>query len=251
MKPIEKSKMRQAPSTRAPVLAVLLLTVATGCSSDIFDINVVLTSKVFPIEFGSATGTIPTLPCDPMGLAVCGGNQVIALGGGTDPVDVHVALNAACDPGTLLCYAEANARATYTVDVLRDESFTSKVGRRAVSVVRMLDMAYTIPTNTTTFDIPPIAVHVGPPGTTTVGDPGTFLVDNMPPLAAGTVVAAEPRHFVLADDSPARDLIERQIQNKSPFVFLMTVAPRLESGSPVPAGKVEIAIRPVLGLGIR
>jgi hypothetical protein len=243
-------QVRSTARMRGALWAATFLTIA-GCSSDIFDINVALTPEKFPLDFGSGSGTIPSLACDLLQPAMCGGNQVIALMTGTSEADVQVALSMGCDAATMRCYAEANAHANYTVDVLRDESFTSKVGRQAISVVRMLDIAYTIPTNTATFDIPRIDVSVGPPGTTAAADPGAFPVDSIPPLPAGTVVAGAARHFTLADNSPARDLIERNIKNKTPFVFVLTLAPRLESGAPMPAGKVEIAIQPLLGLGVR
>jgi hypothetical protein len=233
-------------------LTAVLLAAAGGCSPDIFDIGVALTPKVFPLDFGSSSGVIiPSVACDPASPAACGGHQVIDLAGGTNEAEVHIALAPGCDGGTMHCYAEANARALYTVDVLQDESFTSKVGRRAISGVRMLDIAYTIPSNTTTFDIPRIDVIVGPPGTTAATDPGAYPVDSIPTLTARMVVVGESRHFTLAADSPARDLIERSVQSKSPFVFVLALAPRLGSGTPLPAGKVEIAIQPLLGLGLR
>ena len=229
------------------------LALPSGCSSDIFDVSVLLSAETFSMPFGSSTGTIPAEACDPSKVDSCGPAQTLSLGsaapGGGTGGDVTLAL--ACDPSNTHCYAQANARAAYTVDVLQDESFTSRVGRRAVTLVRMLDVAYTIPTNTTTFDFPEIDIYVGPAGSQLTSDPGVVLVDTIPTVAAGTTVTDDPRHLVLADGSPARTLIETNVRAKTPFVFIASTAPRLESGAPLPGGTLVIVMQPLLGLGVR
>jgi hypothetical protein len=233
----------------AAFLTVCLAGGATvsACNPDIFDISVALTKESYPVDFGATTGTVPSFQCDPTNATACGDSQTVPLG--NDMGQVTVSLG--CDATTDLCYAQADARVTTTVDVLQDDSFTSSVGRRAVSVVRMLDLAYTIPVNTTTFEIPKIDVYVGPSGTMKSSDPGVYLVDSITSLPAGTTVIDPPRHLTVTDGSPARDLMETNIRNKAPFVFLVTTTPRLEAGSPLPAGMVEIDVAPLLGLGLR
>lgn len=227
--------------------AVFLLAGLPACNPDIFDVSVALTSESYPVDFGATMGNVPSSACDPTAAGVCGNAQTITLDNDTG----QVSLALGCDATKMLCFAQANARVLATVDVLQDDSFTSAVGRRAVSVVRMLDLAYTIPTNTTTFAIPEIDVYVGPAGTTMSSDPGVTLVDKISPLAAGTTVIDPPRHLTVADGSPARDLIETSIRDEAPFVFVVTTAPRLEAGAPLPAGRVEIDVHPLLGLGLR
>ena len=156
-----------------------------------------------------------------------------------------------CDASVSRCFIQANAVVRYTVDVLQDEGFTDKVARRSVSAVRMLDVTYRIPVNTTTFDIPKIDVLVGPAGSRLPTDPGMALVDTVASLPAGTAFVDQPRHLTVTDGSPARDLIERNIKAKTAFVFMLTMTPRLESGSPVPAGALQVELTPLLGLGLR
>ena len=233
------------------ITAVLTLVATTaaasGCSPDIFDISVELTAETFPINFGNATGTIPSVACDPQDPGLCGSGQVIALNDGAGEAQIDVG----CNAPTSRCYADVDARLSYVVDVLRDESFTSKVARKTVTLVRMLDVAYTIPTNTTTFTVPQIDVYVGPAGTSTATDPGVYLVASVPPIPAGTTIVDKPGHLTIADGSPGRDLIEKNICGKTPFVFVLTLAPRLESGDLVPAGQLDVHLQPLLGLGIR
>jgi hypothetical protein len=235
-------------SRPVPLVFVLLVGGAVpACNPDIFDVSVALTSESYPVDFGATTGNVPTFTCDPTMAGMCGSAQTVTLD--NDMGQASLALG--CDATKDLCFAQADARVLATVDVLQDDSFTSAVGRRAVSVVRMLDLAYTIPTNTTTFAIPEIDVYVGPAGTTTSSDPGVSLVDKISPIPAGMTVVDPPRHLTVADGSPARDLIETSIRDEAPFVFVVTTTPRLEAGAPLPAGRLEIDVHPLLGLGLR
>jgi hypothetical protein len=119
-------------------------------------------------------------------------------------------------------------------------------------VVRVVDVAITIPVNTMTFDIPQMNLFVGPPGTTRPTDPGVVPVDTLAPIAGGkTIAAGEAQHLTVADGSPAHDLIASSIQAKTPFVFVLTLAPRLESGAALPAGTLQVVAEPFLGLGLR
>jgi hypothetical protein len=220
-----------------------------ACSADVFDVDVALAPHAYQADFGPSSGTIPTATCDPSMPTVCGAGQTLAVT--TDvgaPADVSVDLG--CDATTSRCFAEAHARLTYELDVLQDDAFVTKVERRAISVVRSVDLAYTVPANTLTFDVPRVDVYVGPAGTTTETDAGVVLVDSLSTVAAGTTFVDTPRHLTLADNSPARTLIEGSIQAKTPFVFVLTTAPRLDAGAPVPGGAFEIDIYPTLGLGL-
>jgi len=230
-----------------PLVTFAAALAATGCNPDIFDVKVALAQQSYPIDFGNATGTVPTTPCSSGNATVCGNSQTVAL----DDNVGQVTIGFACDAGKSLCYAQANATAAATVDVLQDDSFTSAVGRRAVSVVRMLDVQYTIPSNTTTFTIPEVDVYVGPPGSKAATDSGVTFVDKLSPLPPGTTITSAPGHLTVADGSAARDLIETNIRDETPFVFLVTAAPRLEAGATLPAGKLVVDVQPVVGLGLR
>jgi hypothetical protein len=174
--------------------------------------------------------------------------QVIALADGAGETELVVG----CEGGSARCFIQANTRVFYVVDVLKDDGFTSKVGRRAVSLVRMLDIAYAVPVNTATFEVPQIDVYVGPAQARASGDLGVVPVDTVPPIAAAQVITADaPGHLAIADDSPARTFIEKSIKGKTPFTFIVQVSPRLESGAPVPAGRMDITLQPLLALGLR
>lgn len=221
-----------------------------GCSADVFDVDVALTPRTFAIDFGSQSGTIPTVACaDQVADEVCGTSP--SVGVDTTPAtgvpsDVQVELG--CDTSTDRCFAQASAHLSQPVNVLQDDAFTTRIERHALSFVRLVDVAYTIPANTLTFDIPQIDIYAGPSGSTRETDPGVALVGSTQPVAAGAVVTDE-QHVTISDDTPARPVIEQAIEHKQEFVFVLVANPRLDAGAPVPGGSVQIDVAPQLTIG--
>jgi hypothetical protein len=227
--------------------------VASGvvaCSPDITDVDIALASHAYLADFGPSSGTIPTVACDPTMPASCGAGQTLAVTTTSTAAPADVSVDLGCDPTTTRCFAEAHARLTYELAVLQDDAFVTRVERDVVPVVRSVDLAYAIPMNTLSFDVPRIDVYVGPPGTQTEADTGVVLVDSVTSIVAGTTFVADRRHLTVADGSPARTLIVQSIEAKQPFVFVLVTAPRLEAGAPVPGGAFELDIYPTVGLGL-
>jgi hypothetical protein len=226
----------------APVLTL------AACERDIFDIDVDLSPHAYTADFGPPMGEIPTVTCTAAAPGVCGAVPVVDIASMNDgPADVSVAVG--CDAPSGRCYAQATARIGFEVNVLMDEAFITRVERKATTLVRMLDIAYTLPKNTLTIDVPKVDVFVGPAGSHSEKDAGVVLVDSIPLIAAGTTFT-ERRHLTLADGSPARALLETSIQAREPFVFLVVTAPRLEAGEPMPGGAFEIVLYPKVRFGL-
>jgi hypothetical protein len=225
---------------------VIAATVAAGCGSDASEVDVSLTSHAFHADFGAPSGTVPTATCDEAATGGCETAQGLTF---TTIEGADVSVDLGCNWLKFSCFAQANARLPYTVDVLQDRSFMTKVGPQAIARVRMTDLGYTIPTNTLTFDIPQVNLFVGPAGTRAETDPGVYYVGSTGPIAAGGTVVAEPGHLTIANDTPARGIIEQSIQSKQTFVFLFAATPRLEAGASMPAGALEIDLVPTVRLG--
>jgi hypothetical protein len=230
---------------------VLALAGAGGCSADVFDVDVALTPRTFLLDFGPDAGTIPTVTCaDAAAQQICGASPTVAVDTSSStgvPSDVQVALG--CDPTTDRCFAQASAHLSQPVDVLQDDAFVTRVERHALSFVQLVDVAYTIPTNTLTFDIPQIDIYAGPAGSRRETDPDVALVGSTQPVAAGAAVT-DAQHITISDATPARPVIEHAIENKQEFVFVVVANPRLEAGAPVPAGAAEIDVAPRLTIGL-
>lgn len=220
---------------------------ALACSTDVFDVSVPLATHSYQMDFGSATGTIPTVTCAAGTPSVCDAQQRDTVVATPGPTNVSVSIG--CDASTQRCFAEATARLTYTLDVLQDDDFVTSVERHSAWVVHSVDLAYTVPTNTLTFEVPKIDVYVGPPGSTTETDAGVVFVDSTIPLPAGMTFVDEPRHLNVAEGSAARDFIVSSVEGKQPIVFVVVLTPRIEAGAAVPAGAVELDVAPTLGLG--
>jgi hypothetical protein len=219
----------------------------SACSTDVFDVTVHLAQQTYQMDFGSATGTIPTVTCGAGKPSVCDTESRAAVTATTGPGNVTVDFG--CDPTTARCFAEATARQTVQVDVLQDNDFVTKVERHSAWVVKSVTLAYTVPTNTLTFDVPKIDVYVGPPGTMTENDTGVAFVDSTMPLPAGTTIVDPPGQLTVAAGSAARDLIVNSVESKQTIVFVVVATPRIEAGAPVPAGSLELDVQPSLGLG--
>ena len=232
-------------TTPIHTLAAVFITASLGCG--LLDADVDLAQQTFTLDFGQQTGTMPTIACD-ANAGACGGAMTFdasATAGTPTEVDVTVG----CDGSSRQCYALVNARATTTVAVLQDDAFSSKVARHALSFVELSDVAYTIPINTITFDIPQADVYAGPAGSTRETDPGVALLGKTEPIAAGTPTTTT-QHMIIKPDAPAREVIKHAVENKQDFVFIVVASPRMDAGSPVPAGSLQIVVSPKLKVGL-
>jgi hypothetical protein len=233
----------------ASAVAMLAWAAAAGCSKDIFDVTVELGTEAYDADFGCTNGTIPTVTCDPASPSVCTTDQTAdADGTPAAGIPAKVAVTPGCDASADLCFAQVNARTVYPVNVLKDDNFVTKVAQRSISLVRLADLAYTVPIDTTTFEVPAVDIYVGPAGTALETDPGVVLVGTTSPIPPGTPVTTA-MHLTIGDGSPARALIEQSIQAEQTFVFVLTLAPRIEAGDPIPAGAIEVDLFPQVALG--
>ena len=231
------------------VLGIWLAIAAAGCG-DIFDFDVDLATQTFTLDFGQQTGTVPAIACNDASVQqACAGSSSFTIdtssSTGSAPSQVDVALG--CD-GNGMCFAEASARVAQSVSVLQDNSFSSRVGRHALGLVKLADIAYTVPANSMTIDIPKVDVYAGPAGSQRETDPGVAVVGSTQPIPAGTMIT-DQQHMIIDDNTPARPVIEHAIENKQDFVFIVVATPRMDAGSPIPAGSVQVDIYPHLKVG--
>jgi len=220
---------------------------AAGCGGDLdFD----LTPQTFNLDFGQQSGTVPAIACsDATVQAACGDapsftvDTTSATTGAPSRVDVALG----CD-GNGMCFAQASARVAQSVAVLQDDDLSTRIERHALGLLKEVDVAYTVPANSVTIDIPKVDVYAGPAGSTRETDPGVAVVGSTQPIAAGAVIT-DRQHIVIDDDTPARPVIEHAIEHKQDFVFIVVATPVMTAGSPVPAGAVQVDIFPHIKIG--
>jgi len=230
-------------------LSTWLALAAAGCGMDVFDVDIDLAPQTFTLDFGQQSGTVPAIACnDAIVQEACSSSSSFTIDtsstAGT-PSQVDVALG--CD-GNGQCFAEASARVAQPVSVLQDDDFSSRVARHALSLVKLADIAYTIPANTMSIEVPKIDVYAGPAGSVRETDPGVAAVGSTQPIPAGTVIN-DAQHLIIDDNTPARPVIEHAIENKQDFVFIVVATPRMDAGSPIPAGSVQVDIIPHIKVG--
>ncbi|HVR03730.1 MAG TPA: hypothetical protein VMT47_16450 [Polyangia bacterium] len=243
--------MTLTPLTRLFLAATITTVgVTAGCSTNGSEVDVTLAPHAYRADFGAASGIVPTVACASAAATACGAGQALREATSTDDSADDVNVDVRCDPEIDRCFAQALARLPYELDVMRDDAFVAKVEQRPAVVVRSIDLAYTLPVNTLTFDVPRIDVYVGPSGTKTEADHGVVLLDSISPVAAGATFVDEGRHVRLVEGSAAYTRIVKTIEAKQSFVFLVVAIPRLAAGAPLPAGRFEVDIFPTVSLDL-
>ncbi len=218
----------------------------SGCGlidANILDVPVHLQTQTYAHDFGTTMGTVPSIPCSAQ-LATC---QAI------DNQIKDAQVTGVCDGS--VCYAQANLTLTYTVNLASDPAFQSSVNQKLIQGVRTIDLAYGMPKNTLTFDIPEMEVYVGPQNAQSRTDPGVLQIGTIGPIKRGTPFADGSQHLVVADPSAARTQLVADVMNpKVPFVFLLATStsnpPKVKAGDPVPAGALQLDISPTITVGI-
>jgi hypothetical protein len=172
----------------------------TSCSSDIFDLEVALDAQSYAFDFGKTQGTIPTVMCDPAAPGVCGSAPPISV----DPslgVPANVEVSLGCDAGSQHCFAQAAARVSQPMVVQAGD-----LARESISYVQFADIAYTVPSNSLTFQVPSVEIYAGPGGSQRETDPGVALLGTTAPIPAGATITTE-QHLII--DGHARTAADR------------------------------------------
>lgn len=222
---------------------------ASGCGSDVLSFDVDLQHRVYRADFGSVEpGTLPEVACSATDDATCNQLPVVSVNttaANGAPATATIAVG--CDSATGRCYAQANAQVAQSVDVQLDGGFAGKLEGRLVTFVRKIDIRYKVAANSLTFDVPTIDVYVGPAGVTSASDAGVVPAGSLVPVAAG---ATPNGHLAIHDGSPPHHIIENAVRGKQAFVFVLVLSPRIDSGSPIPGGAIEVDLSPKLTIGI-
>lgn len=230
-------------SLRVASAVISLVAASTGCG--IFDTTITLSPQEFKQNFGSSTGTVPSVACtmaaDPCSTVA---NQV----GGSI---MGATAKGICDTATQKCTAEVNATFSYPITLAKEQNFTTAVAGKAVSAVQSITLKYGISKNTTTFAIPETSLYIAPMGVTSVTDPRAVFVDKLPVIAKGMTIADGGGSISIPEGSPARAEFIKYIQNPTtPFVLLGNAKPVVKPGDAMPAGEIWLRVIPEFVVGL-
>ncbi len=226
--------------------AAAVLGGAVGCgliSSNIFDVTIGLSSQTYGHDFGTATTSkAPTISC-PASPDPCG-----ALAG-----QIPGASNGHCDQtqAPAVCAADVSVVLPSTVNLSMDSSFASSVGSKAVRFVHTIDLAYGVNMNTTTFDIPALQLYIGPSGAKLPTDQGVVALGTLQAIPRGTLIPAGSQHVTILEGTAAHDKFAYYVQNPMvPFVLMVATTKTVRGGDPIPAGKIQLVIKPSITVGL-
>ena len=215
-----------------------------GCgliSSNIFDITIGLSAQTYAHDFGAATSNkVPKIAC-PASPDPCSAlnNQVSG------------ASNGRCDDAQKSCVADVSVVLPSTVNLSMDSSFASSVGSKAVRFVHTIDLAYGVNMNSTTFDIPPLQLYIGPSGAKQPTDQGVVALGTLQAIPRGTLIPAGSQHVTILEGTAAHDKFAYYVQNPMvPFVLMVATKTTVRGDDPIPAGKIQLVIKPSITVGL-
>ena len=240
----DKRRRRHIGTVALGTLAAAALGVgAAGCgliSSNIFDITIGLSSQTYGHDFGTTSGKVPKIAC-PATPDPCG-----ALAG-----QVPGASNGRCDEALKVCAADVSVVLPSTVNLSMDSSFASSVGSKAVRFVHTIDLAYGVNMNSTTFDIPPLQLYIGPSGAKQPTDQGVVALGTLQAIPRGTLIPAGSQHVTILEGTAAHDKFAYYVQNPMvPFVLMVATKTTVRGDDPIPAGKIQLVIKPSITVGL-
>lgn len=230
-----------------PAIVVSLGALA-GCgliNSNVFDTEIRLSQQKYTQGFGSATGTIPQVPCGGALPASTCDTAVTALGISN--------AKGSCDAtqAPAQCVATVSSVVSQQVDLSQDASFLSGVGGKAVSALHGVTLYYGVAANTLTFDIPTITVYVGPAGSKAPTDAGVVQIGVIPTIKAGATSGDTASKLQIQSSSPGWSVLSASVQNpKVPFVVLLSTTATLKPPAAVPAGSIELHVTPAVTVGL-
>lgn len=227
----------------AVTVSSLGLTACGLISTNILDKTFELSTQKFSLDFGTTTGKVPTVACTVAGDPKCSAlaTQVSAAGGTATGI---------CDTTAKSCSAEIAVTKSYPVTLSNDPTFVQTVGSKAISIVKAIELNYGA-NNASTVNLPEMELYIGPETAKTPTDKDVYLIDKIPAIAKGTVVADKSRKIIVQAGSPAFERFSYYLSNpKVPFLLMLSGKPTVKAGDDLPSGKVDVSITPAFTVGL-
>jgi hypothetical protein len=242
---------------------VLSFITIAALSSASFGCNLLKSVEVYDYEadpqeiaqdFGTQAGMFPEVDCT-------ASDQLCAAMGATLPSNATVACEAAASGSTKHCVAHYDLTVYQTIDLAKQASFPSAVlDSPAVSLVTLDTVRYwTSSPQTFNTATPPLDIYVGDANTTAPTDKGVQKLGTIgsipalkPPSAKPDCTNGEATSKETACDmqltDAGKELLETLAKSfQTPFSILVVGHLTASGGEPLPGGKVDLFVEPVIG----
>ena len=105
--------------------------------------------------------------------------------------------------------------------------------------------------NTATFDIPALQLYIGPSGAKQPTDQGVVALGTLQPIKSMTLIPEGSQHVLITEGTAAHDKFSYYVQNPMvPFVLMVAATKTVRGGEPIPAGKIQVVIKPSITVGL-
>jgi hypothetical protein len=148
-----------------------------------------------------------------------------------------------------VCQADLKLTILYIIDASNDPAFTLGIAQGEADSMRDVKMTYGI-TSTVNLAINQIDVYVGPDGLRSTSDPNSIYLGTVGPIAAMSNIPDGDNYLLLEDGTPAHTAFVNYAKHpENKFDVLMVAqTPRLKPGDPIPSGKIEVRMVPIVTL---
>jgi len=205
-----------------------------------------LQPQEFVEDFGANSGNLMAIACTDD--TVC---QQAPVPQGT---------TASCDTTAGKCVLHADVLLSQTINLSQQPGFPQSVANSsAIDGVTVGAVHYWTPANTLSFASPPVDIYVGSQTAQKETDPGVALLGTVPSLPAGARTACRNGAAGTQDgacDMPLTDSGTAALgalakDYRTPFNVLVVAHVTVHAGDPLPSGKLDLFIQPVVAFQVK
>ena len=220
-------------------IASLLTCGCLSLANNALSIDYTLSPQEFNEDFGSAQpSTLPVVPC---------ASDITCKA-----LPAQANATASCDLGAGKCILTVEVRSPpQTINLTQQSGFPATVANSsAVQDVQVNQVKFWAPTNTLSFNTPPIAVWVGPQSVMKETDAGAVQFGTIPTVAKGQPIQQASAQDVALSDAGKNSLGTFARSFKTPFNVLAVAQIIVHGGDPIPSGRIDLFVQPTVAFKI-
>jgi hypothetical protein len=219
-----------------------LVLAASGCgliSSDVTNVQISLQPKMFSVDASgwqvnqTAANLYLGMTCDPAQPApnVCSSAATQAC---------PMGCTGSCDATAHTCDLGLNVGIYKPVDLATESPEIATINSEPIVKVTIDNLTYQVSGNTLNVMTPQMTVFVAPMSVTDPKDPSAKAIGTIDPIPAMTVVAEKSMTYTTGGKQALADTMGNY---KVPFNVIVGTTLLVRQGDPVPAGKLDAAVK--------